>query len=134
MTLITIGQAVKLTGKSKTTIHKLTKNGTLSVAKKNDRGHNLYDPSELIRVFSERSVNLKGEPKLTQNGTDKELDGAHEKNTDERLVYILEKQVEELKRQNQNLEEKNNKLTDELLSINKRLLEPPKRKKFFGLF
>lgn len=56
----------------------------------------------------------------------------------------LEKLNDNLEEKNQTLEEKNNKLTDELLSLSKRLLpppekeevkpEPPKRKKFLGIF
>lgn len=137
---MTIGQAVKLTGKSKTTLHKLTKSGKLSVAKKNNKGHNLYDSAELIRVFGEPLNELK----VTYGEPEKELEI-------NRIVDLLEQQNKELKEQlekielkNQKLEEKNDKLIDELLTINKRLLEapkekeatkePPTRKKFLGLF
>ncbi len=138
MSFMTIGQAVVFTGKSKTTIHKLTKKGTLSVAQKNEKGHNLYDSAELIRVFGEPSTKLNNEPRLTNENPEKER-------SLNPVFELLEQQNKELRERIEKLEEKNDKLTDELLNISKRLLPPPeerkevvneplKRKKFLGLF
>ena len=124
MPLLTMKDAMKLTGKSKTTIHRLTKDGTLSVAQKNKNGHNMYDPAELLRVFNE-----------TPDETKKDQQKTKEKNFMELLIEKQEQQITKLMEQNERLEERNTNLTNELISINKRLLEAPKaKKKLFGLF
>lgn len=51
--LMTRKQAEKATGKSRATLARYVKEGKLSVADKNAQGHNLFDPSELMRVFGE---------------------------------------------------------------------------------
>ena len=45
---VTVGQAVKLSGKSRSVIFRAIKNGQIS-ATKNDKGHHLIDRSELTR-------------------------------------------------------------------------------------
>ena len=45
---VTVGQAVKLSGKSRSVIFRAIKNGQMS-ATKNDKGHHLIDRSELTR-------------------------------------------------------------------------------------
>ena len=45
---VTVGQAVKLSGKSRSVVFRAIKNGQMS-ATKNDKGHHLIDRSELTR-------------------------------------------------------------------------------------
>lgn len=49
--LLTRKQAEAATGKSRATLARYVKEGKLSVADKNNQGHNLFDPAELERVF-----------------------------------------------------------------------------------
>ena len=64
----TLGQASKATGKSKSTISKALKNGTLS-AEKGENGAFKIDPSELHRVFPANSIK---EHQQTTDSTTKE--------------------------------------------------------------
>ncbi|WP_299374365.1 hypothetical protein [uncultured Kiloniella sp.] len=59
----TLGDAAKATGKSKPTISRAIKNGTIS-AKKNENGSYSIDPSELHRVYPPlpRNSNEDGTP------------------------------------------------------------------------
>ena len=52
---LTLSQAAKETGKSKSTISRYIDKGTLSVAEKNEDGSFKIDPAELFRVFQKRS-------------------------------------------------------------------------------
>ena len=54
MTQLSIGQAAKLTGRSKSTISRAIKNGRLSASRDGDRY--LIDPAELTRVFGVATV------------------------------------------------------------------------------
>lgn len=64
--VLTLSQAAKECGKSKTAIHKALTRGRIS-AKKNDKGEWEIDPAELFRVYS--PVNGKSMDKLTiENG------------------------------------------------------------------
>lgn len=59
----TRSQAEKATGKSRATLARYVKQGKLSVAEKNEQGHNLFDPAELARVFSNfRPLDTDGVP------------------------------------------------------------------------
>ncbi len=69
----TLGQAAKATGKSKSTISKALKNGTIS-AEKGANGAFKIDPSELHRVFpANRIKELK---QVTENTTKEHLETA----------------------------------------------------------
>jgi predicted transcriptional regulator len=50
MVTLSLSQAAKETGRSKTTISKALKNGVLSYVSKTDKGYEI-EPSELFRVF-----------------------------------------------------------------------------------
>jgi len=69
----TLGQAAKATGKSKSTISKALKNGTIS-AKKGTNGVFSIDPSELHRVFPANGV--KEHKQTTDNTTKEHLETA----------------------------------------------------------
>ncbi len=62
----TLGEAAKATGKSKSTISKFIKNGTIS-AEKLENGRFQIDASELHRVFEKRSRTDKNEQKEIQS-------------------------------------------------------------------
>lgn len=64
----TLGQAAKATGKSKSTISKALKNGTIS-AEKGENGVFKIDPSELHRVFPPNGIK---EPQQAADNTTKE--------------------------------------------------------------
>ena len=57
-TLLTLGQAAKLCGRSKPTLSKALKEGRLSYVEKTKSGYQI-DPSELSRVFPYSSSNTK---------------------------------------------------------------------------
>ena len=69
----TLGQAAKATGKSKSTISKALKNGTIS-AEKGENGAFKIDPSELHRVFPANSI--KEHPQAVENTTKEHLETA----------------------------------------------------------
>lgn len=62
---LSLGQAAKETGKSKSVISNALHSGRLS-GKKNDTGGWEIDPSELFRVFTKQNAK---EPEKEQNGT-----------------------------------------------------------------
>lgn len=66
---MTLGEAAKAVGKSKTTISKYIKNGKLSVLSKDDNSYKI-DPSELFRVFTPVDTsNSQGGQSLTPKVT-----------------------------------------------------------------
>jgi hypothetical protein len=69
----TLGQAAKATGKSKSTISKALKNGTIS-AERGSNGVFKIDPSELHRVFPANSIKERSEP--SENTTKERLETA----------------------------------------------------------
>src|SRR3954451_20390404 len=64
----TIGQAAKVTGKSKPTISRAVKSGTIS-ATKNEDGSYTIDPAELHRVFPPVKSSSNDNPDLKQSET-----------------------------------------------------------------
>lgn len=62
---LSLGQAAKETGKSKSVISNALHSGRLS-GKRNDKGGWEIDPSELFRVFTKQNAK---EPEKEQNGT-----------------------------------------------------------------
>lgn len=56
MAKVSISEAARLAGKSRTTLHRLIKTGELSVSA-GDRNSKMIDISELVRVFPDLSVN-----------------------------------------------------------------------------
>ena len=91
----TLGEAAKVTGKSKATISKAIKRGSISAAK-NDKGAFEIDPAELHRVYPINVDNEQNEtPKLTQISSENEglirelqarLEAAQERLSDKEAV------------------------------------------------
>lgn len=75
---LTLGEAAKETGKSKSVLSKALKSGNISYVSKDDSGYEI-DPSELFRVF----------PKNTKENGSKERLETHE-NTVENAIKIKE--------------------------------------------
>lgn len=65
---VTLGEAAKLTGKSKTSILRAIKNGRLSYAEKNEHSYKI-DPAELFRVYP--AVSNSNHPK--SNSTSQQI-------------------------------------------------------------
>lgn len=90
---VSLQQAVKMTGKSESTLRRAVKNGKVS-AERDDRGHLQFDPAELRRVYGE--LKSTGEDaQSTENGNDKAMTG-HDRG---REITLLENQVADLKSQ-----------------------------------
>jgi len=87
-TFLTLSQAAKQTGKSKSVISKALKDGTLSYNEKDSAGYKI-DPAELFRVFPESVLERE------ENGTKERL--RTPKNDNENGA--LEKEVEMLREQ-----------------------------------
>lgn len=73
MTMLTLGQAAKKTGLSKTAIARAIKSGRLS-GTKNESGEYRIDPSELSRVYP---VTGDGDRNAEQQATPKDSGGSH---------------------------------------------------------
>ena len=94
---LTLGEAAKAVGKSKTTLHRAIKSGRIS-ATKSDDGSYAIDPSELHRVFP--AVTL-----VTPNEVFLRNDTEHKGNTLETLRIQLEMQEKERERERALLQE-----------------------------
>jgi len=91
MAKVSISEAARLTGKSRTTLHRLIKTGELSTCA-GVRNSKMIDISELIRVFGEisRPVTVQPEDQVVEQ---------HVTMTDtanEQVVHNLKQQVEHL--------------------------------------
>ena len=95
---MTLGEAAKATGKSKTTISKYLHNGKLSYLGKDDSGYKI-DPAELFRVFP--PIDSNRERSLTRNITGV----TPENNTDYKAqIEILKVKLESEKNRADNLQ------------------------------
>jgi hypothetical protein len=135
---MTLGEASKAVGKSKTTISKYIKNGKLSVVSKDDDSYKI-DPSELFRVFPPvSSSNSQNGQSLTHKITGFTLGDYSELKTQIEVMKIkleaetkradnLQIEKEDWKKQAQMLLLKSPEKTSE-----QKETEP--RKKFLGIF
>ena len=92
MALVSVSEAARLTGKSRTTLHRLIKTGELSTCK-GERNKRLIDTSELLRVFGQLSLTGTEQP-------DKQVVGQRvtvENGNGEQVVYQLKQEIEHLK-------------------------------------
>ena len=72
MAKVSISEAARLAGKSRTTLHRLIKTGELSVST-GDRNAKMIDVSELLRVFPDLRINVnehRNEQVVEQRVTD----------------------------------------------------------------
>lgn len=92
MSKVSISEAARLTGKSRTTLHRLIRAGELSTCH-GDRNARLIDVSELLRVFGA----LKNAPvaQLSEHMTEQHVTVSGQ--DDEQVLLQLRQEVEHLK-------------------------------------
>ena len=125
---VSLQQAVKMTGKSESTLRRDRKKGKVS-ATRDDRGHLQFDPSELMRVYGELKT-TGTDAQSTEQGNDKAMTG-HDR---VEILTMKDNQISDLKAQLEKAEIRETALIDEksklldLLSAEKeekRALMPP---------
>lgn len=92
MAKISISEAARLTGKSRTTLHRLIKTGELSTCH-GARNARMVDVSELIRVFGP----LEHRPSEQVTAQDSEHSGTGVSVQNEQVIAQLRQEVEHLK-------------------------------------
>ena len=137
---LSLGQAALATGKSKPTISRYIKNGTLSIISKDQKGYKI-DPAELFRVFTPTG------DKMLQTVTDNITPVTPVKNNDTiRLEAELEaarKEIASLKADKEDYKirldresEERRKLTMMISDMREKSTEKAveRHKSFFGMF
>lgn len=92
MAKVSISEAARLTGKSRTTLHRLIKTGELSTCA-GVRNSKMIDISELIRVFGDISLTVVEQP--TEQVSEQRVTVPDTAN--EQLVHSLKQEVEHLR-------------------------------------
>ena len=125
---VSLQKAVKMTGKSESTLRRDVKKGKTS-ADRDDRGHLQFDIAELQRVYGELK-STGTDAQSTEQGNDKAMTG-HDK---AEIISIKDNQIADLQKQLEKAEMRETALIDEksklldLLSAEKeekRVLMPP---------
>ena len=140
---ITLTEAVKITGKSKSTLTRAIASGKLSASRSEDEKTYMVDESELARVFPFVSVNHgspDGSPPVTNpESLPVELELAlvktqiaEIKQMHRREVDRMESQIDDLKQERDDWKTQASNQTLLLRHEQERQVEPPKR--FFGIF
>lgn len=132
MPKVTISEAIRMVGVSRSHFYnKYVNKGLISISVENDK--KLIDTSELIRVFGNIQIkdNIREQLETLKN---------NEKTADkDKIIELLEKQLEESKTREKEAKEREQwlqKQIDELRHQQNNLLENKqlKRKKFLGIF
>lgn len=92
MALVSISEAARLTGKSRTTLHRLIKTGVLSTCN-GERNTKLIDTSELLRVFGRLSLPSVKQPDGHVDGRSMTGDNQYS----EQVIHNLKQEVEHLR-------------------------------------
>lgn len=92
MAMVSVSEAARLTGKSRTTLHRLIKTGELSTCK-GDRNKKLIDTSELLRVFGVLKLAVTEQP--AEHVVEQRVTG--ETGNSEQVVFQLKQEIEHLK-------------------------------------
>ena len=101
---VSLQQAVKMTGKSESTIRRDVKKGKVS-ARRDERGHLQFDVAELQRAYGE--LKTTGEDaQSTEQGNGKAMTG----HDSAEIIALLESQVADLQKQLTRGNERENKL------------------------
>ena len=135
---VSLQTAVKMTGKSESTLRRHVKSGKVS-AERNDRGHLKFDQAELRRVYGELKT-TGDDAESTEQGIDNAMTG-HDR---AEILAIKENQIADLQKQLEKAEMRETALIDEKSKLldflsaekeEKRLMlpAPQKRTGFFGL-
>ena len=130
---VSLQQAVKMTGKSESTLRRDVKKGKVS-AERDARGHLKFDVSELQRAYGELK-STEDDAQSAEQGNGKALTG----HDSAEIIVIKENQIADLRNQLEKAEMRETALTDErsklldLLSAEKEnvraLLPPPDDRK-----
>jgi len=144
---LTLGEAAKQTGKSKTALSLAIKEGRLSVAEKTERGYKI-DPAELFRVYPPKPLNeVKENHNLTLENSE------HNTFLLQKIAY-LEETIADMKGERDHAREREQiaaaeaaariKDMTEIIArqnlaltapkVEAKAPEPVKRKKFLGVF
>ncbi|WP_407252198.1 helix-turn-helix transcriptional regulator [Klebsiella pneumoniae] len=92
MARVSISEAARLTGKSRTTLHRLIKAGDLSTCS-GERNAKMVDTSELLRVFGPFApVSVEQEEEEQVSGQRDTVTSDH----NEQAIYILKQEIEHL--------------------------------------
>ena len=92
MAKVSISEAARLTGKSRTTLHRLIKTGELSTCS-GERNAKMVDTSELLRVFG--SLSLPSVEQASEQVIEQRVTGGA---TDsEQVIRVLKQEVEHLR-------------------------------------
>lgn len=123
---LTIGQAVKISGKSRSVIFRAIKNGNIS-ATKNNKGHHLIDKSELSRWTDGNSSEQTKEQSREQiEQPDNSVVAAIVKAKDETIGQQAER-IAELKEQLEREQGRGDRLEARLLTDQRAEEKPAKR-------
>ena len=136
---VSLQTAVKMTGKSESTLRRDVKKGKVS-AERDERGHLKFDQVELMRVYGELK-STGADAQSVEQSNDNAMTG-HDR---VEILTIKDNQISDLKAQLEKAEMRETALIDEksklldLLSAEKEekrlmLPAPQKRTGFFGLF
>ncbi|ECQ0146938.1 helix-turn-helix domain-containing protein [Salmonella enterica] len=92
MASVSISEAARLTGKSRTTLHRLIKTGELSTCH-GERNTRMLDTSELLRVFGSLSgaITVQGVEQVGEQGVTASL------TENEQVIKSLKQEVEHLR-------------------------------------
>lgn len=92
MAKVSISEAARLTGKSRTTLHRLIKTGELSTCS-GERNAKMVDTSELLRVFG--SLSLPSFEQVSEQAIEQRVTG--ETADSEQVIRVLKQEVEHLR-------------------------------------
>ena len=136
---ITLTEAVKITGKSKSTLTRAIASGKLSASRSEDEKTYMVDESELARVFPFVSANHGSPPVTSPESLPAELELAlvktqiaEIKQMHRREVDRMESQIDDLKQERDDWKTQASNQTLLLRHEQERQVKPPKR--FFGIF
>lgn len=127
MALVTAKQAEKLTGKTRQTFWRDAKSGKISVHKDKD-GSNLYEPSELERVYGLLNESNSSNTTKLPDETHEKTEILHQKTEFlQEKINILEKQLQKSEEREERAQEQIGKL-NETISRQTHLLEHHQKK------
>ena len=118
--------AVKMTGKSESTIRRDVKSGKVST-ERDDRGHLKFDIAELQRAYGELKSTVD-DAKSTEQGNGNVMTG----HDDAKIIALLEKQIADLKSQLERAEARETKLLNLTDRLTMHALPTPKRPSFIA--
>lgn len=125
MAQVSISEAIRLTKISRSHFYKKYINtGLISIINEHDK--KLIDTSELLRVFGNIHIENNN---LEQNQTTQDIQRTEDTNV---IIQLLKEQLAKAEEDKKWLQQQLEKATN--LLENKQVQEPPKRKKFLGIF